>query len=39
MDEKFVKFGRKLEAEAFHNEDELEKCLKKEVRPFFWPDN
>lgn len=35
MDEKVAKFGRKLEAEASHNKDEPEDCLKKEVRPFF----
>ena len=34
MDEKIVKFGRKLEAEASVNKDEPEKCLKKEVRLF-----
>ena len=34
VDEKFVKFGRRSEAEAFPNKDEPEKCLKKEVRLF-----
>lgn len=34
MDEKFVKFGRRSEAEAFPNKDEPEMCLKKEVRLF-----
>ena len=27
VDEKIVRFGRKLEAEVFHNKDEPEKCM------------